>query len=150
MPPSSSSASPAFCNIFLCISPPVHPGGLFMPFRYKTYRISFLTHKYNLIMYILVKVLMHLCPAAYQAATLCVRYEINLGLSTVSISSQGHSGFAVPSASLTCYAASATKQSRRCIAPPVNQNCPIQSWFSTQNHLCVVAIRQLRSVFGKK
>ena len=44
-----------------------------MPFRYKTYRISFLTHKYNLIMYILVKVLMHLCPAAYQAATLYVR-----------------------------------------------------------------------------
>ncbi len=94
-----------------------------MPFRYKTYRISFLMHNYNLIMYILVKVLMHLCLAAYQAATLCVRYEINLGLSTVSISSQGHSGFAVPLASLTCYAASATKQSRRCLAPPVNHNC---------------------------
>ena len=111
-----------------------------MPIRYKTYRISFSTHKYNNHVYIGegIKASLRCCLLASE---LCVRQEINLGLSTVSIPSQGHSGFAVPSASLTRYAASASKQSRRCIAPPVNQNCPFQ-------YLCVAAYRQRRSVFG--
>ena len=118
-----------------------------MPIRYKTYRISFSTHKYNNHVYIGegIKASLRCCLLASE---LCVRQEINLALSTVSIPSQGHSGCAVPSASLTRYAASASKQSRRCIAPPVNQNCPIQSWFSTQNYLCVAAYWQQRSVFG--